>query len=201
MLGVTWVTNRKPLRLDIFQKAQKIPCISFNSNFYYSSVFKKGGTVLLCANTTDWNPDWNIKNTFITVGSRRTLKSETYSSASEYCCLLLGTFRQKSDFSSASHGTLDFQLFLLSPLSLFQRTPCPCHIPLLQIPSALLTQPSSAVPSTGIPVTKIIPPIIKTGQHTKQLAKINRKLYKLPFLPKVSALMIRGHIQSKKYKK
>lgn len=114
MLAETWVTDRKSLRFDIFQKAQKIPLISLIVIFITLLYFKKGDAVLLCANTTDLNPDWSIKNTFITVGSGRTLMSQTYSNTSKY----KGTFRQKSDFTSASHGTLIFQPFLLPGLTL-----------------------------------------------------------------------------------
>lgn len=38
----------------------------------------------MCQYYIELKPDWNIKNTFVTVGDRRTHKSETYSSTSKY---------------------------------------------------------------------------------------------------------------------
>lgn len=77
----------------------------------------------MCQYCTDLNPDWNIKNTFMTVGDR-TRKSETYSSTSKYkdSVLCLRAHLTKGNliyfWNSGCSMTKFFQPFLLSALTL-----------------------------------------------------------------------------------
>lgn len=80
------VTNLSSYNIWIYLKKNEKGLLNFNKweLLWLGFVFiKRSLSAPMCQYYTELNPDWNIKNTCVAVGGRRTQESETHSSTSK----------------------------------------------------------------------------------------------------------------------